>query len=270
MSSLQARLASGHQQQQARLADAVARLTLIQWKRLVTGPGIGTDQFLTEVGRQVRTQARQSTSLARSFYGQSRRFANPDARPYSGPDETPTPELIKTALIGSGLKFLSEGLERGDPLPEALDKAGGVASRAAARLTLAGGRTYIQRAVNTDRLVLAYYWQTREDGKAPCYWCAMLASRGKVFTRQSWPKADPRPDGKLDPEGRLKVSAHDNCACHLAPVWTQAQELPDYVQSLEDDWKRVTKDFSGDAKMRAWRSWYTAQQRLGAVELDVV
>lgn len=138
-----------------------------------------------------------------------------------------------------------------------VERAGTVGAVAGVRVALSGGRRGLLGAIATDSVALGYFWQTRQDGQAPCSWCAMLASRGVVYKADSWPSTDPRP------HGFLKVEAHDGCACHLAPVWSRSQEIPDGTRNLEAQWRVSTRTFSGDAKVRAWRSWYGEWTRTG-------
>lgn len=263
MASPQLVLEQRHREQQSRLADASIRLALALWGALVRGPGRGTDEWLARLSPALRQQYMTSLRLSQAYYGLSRRLDHPTAPPleYVVPDLAE--EAVIASLVGSGLKYLSEALEKGSTLEEALEGGGKAAAGAAERTTLSGGRRLIAETANQDDLALGYYWQTREDGKAPCHWCAMLASRGPVYKADSWPDTDPRPHGEL------KVHAHDNCFCHLAPVWKRGQDLPDLTKTLKSDWEQVTKNASGAGKMRAWRRWYDAQQRLGGVDMDV-
>lgn len=253
---MQTRLAAGHQQGQARLAEAIARLIAARWRTLVTAPGVGGDEFLERALRDIRMQYDRSSRLASSYYGQSRRLAVPGAPAFAPTAPVLEDEAVIVALVASGFEELSRELAAGQDLAAALERAGDSAARAAARTSLAGGRHLITDAVARDSVALGYYWQTREDGKAPCSWCAMLASRGPVFKETSW-ESDPRPDG------RKKVSAHDNCACHLAPVWSQDQELPDGIADLYNDWIDVqaTGRWGGHDAIKAWRRFYEAMDR---------
>lgn len=226
-------------------------------------PGVGTDEWLARMVTALRQQYTSSARLGQAYYTLSRRLAYPDAPPLEFVVPDLKEEAVIASLVSTGLKQLSDALEAGLPLSDALDVGKQGSTGAAERTTLSGGRRSIQETTRRDSLAVGYYWQTREDGKAPCYWCAMLASRGPVYKADSWPDADPRPHGEL------KVHAHDNCRCHLAPVWKRGQDLPELTKTLDAAWQKQTKDFTGMGKMRAWRRWYDSQQRLGAVELDV-
>lgn len=263
MASPQIVLAQRHRAQQSLLGDQSTQLTLALWRALVRGPGVGTDEWLSRLTPALRAQYTASLRLSQAFYSLSRRLDNPTAPPPEYDAVELVEEAVIASLVATGLKTLSDALESGKTLEEALDSGSKQAVGAAVRTTLSGGRRAIQETAASDPLALGYYWQTREDGVAPCHWCAMLASRGPVYKADSWPDADPRPHGEL------KVHAHDNCFCHLAPVWKRGQDLPDLTKTLKADWDRVTKQANGQGKMRAWRRWYDAQQRLGGVDMDV-
>lgn len=217
---------------------------------------MGTDAFLEQALRSVRAQFASSSILARAYYGQSRRLGAPGAELFAPEMPKFSDDAVKTSLTGAGFAFLSDRIKAGRPVSESLSMAGEAAARAGVRAGLAGGRDLIREASRQDKVALGYYWQTREtETEKICSWCAMLASRGPVYTRESWPKSDPRPDGEL------KVSAHDNCACSMVPVWSKSQELPDSIQSLYDDWLEVTAGFSGHDKVNAWRRDWDARRR---------
>lgn len=266
----QERLARAHQQQQSNLAAAISRLAATLWRLNVKAPGVGTDAFLAAIAPPMRIQYARSSNLARAYYLQSRKMALPRDVGWTSPSiDTLEEGAIRSTLIGSGMVDLSERLDRDEGLAEALNKAGGLTAQAAVRLTLSGGRSYIQKTAERDPKSVAYAWMTRDDGEAPCYWCAMLESRGPVYTRESWPIDDERPGGLL------KVHAHQDCMCHLSMVWSRGQKLPERTVSLYDDWLRVDRDFRremaaagkkiepGDI-MKNWRRWYDRERRLEA------
>lgn len=172
-------------------------------------------------------------------------------------------EATAASLVAAGFAFLTEELERGLDLAEALESAGTSVVGAGVRRSQAAGRETIIRSVEQDRVALAYYWQTRADAKV-CSWCGMLESRGPVFKDGSWKtQEDARPDGYR------KVSAHDECRCWLAPTFRRGQELPDVVEQRYSDWRLVTgaAGTSGHDSIKAWRRWWEALQRGESSEL---
>ena len=221
-------------------------------------PGVGGDEFLDRALRDIRGQYGASSILARSFYATSRRLGAPGADSFTPSAPEFDDEATIVSLVAAGFDHLSKALEAGDDLELALETAGESASRAGVRRALLGGRKLIIDGVERDTVAVGFYWQTVGDDRV-CSWCSMLASRGAVFKEKSW-AGDPRPDG------RRKVSAHDNCRCHVAPVWDPAQELPDGVLDLSADWDDVRatgpgNGWSGHESIKAWRRFWEALQR---------
>lgn len=209
--------------------------------------------------RDIRGSYASSGILARSFYGTSRRVGAPGAPAFRPELPEFEEEAAIVSLVAAGFQFLSDELSAGRELSEALERAGDSATRAGTRTALAGGRRMIVDATERDLAAVGFYWQTRGDDKV-CSWCSMLASRGAVFKKDSW-ASDPRPDG------RQKVSAHDNCRCHVTPLWSeQGDILPDDVVALSADWDDVRATgpgrlWTGDESVRAWRRYWEALQR---------
>jgi hypothetical protein len=90
-----------------------------------------------------------------------------------------------------------------------------------------GGRQTLYDNILEDPVALGYIRVTKTD---PCFFCAMLASRGIVYGEDSFDFSDPRFTGS----GNAKV--HDSCACSLKPVYdTQDPMLVD-VANFEALW----------------------------------
>jgi hypothetical protein len=255
----QTRLAATHQQAQAALAARLAAILAARWRTLVSRPGVGGDEYLERAVRDIRGQYGASVILARSFYATSRRLGAPSAGAFTPTAPEFDDEATIVSLVAAGFDYLRDQLEAGNDLATALEAAGDSAARAGVRRALSGGRTLIVDGTERDRAAVGFYWQTVGDDRV-CSWCAMLSSRGAVFKEDSW-ASDPRPDG------RRKVSAHDNCRCHVAPVWDPAQELPDGVLDLSADWDDVRATgpgsslWSGHESIKAWRRFWEALQR---------
>jgi hypothetical protein len=81
---------------------------------------------------------------------------------------------------------------------------------AVARHTQNGGRKTLIDASESDATALGYVRVTKDS---PCFFCAMLASRGLVFAADSFEDSDPRFTG----DGTAKV--HDSCQCSMKPVY---------------------------------------------------
>jgi hypothetical protein len=111
-----------------------------------------------------------------------------------------------------------------------------------------GGRDAIDAVVREDRAAVGWIRVTDSD---PCYFCAMLASRGPVYLEDSFEESDPRFTGP----GDHKV--HDSCGCQLRPLWTRSKSewTPDSVAFLEL-WKSSGAAKGGKNARLTWRQAY--------------
>lgn len=100
------------------------------------------------------------------------------------------------------------------------------------RLVLAGGRDTILGSAEADPK--ASHWQRVTSGE-PCAFCAMLATRGAVFSVDT---AD--------------FEAHDHCSC-TAEVAYEGSQMPLTSQALRSQWDTVTAGLSGDDALNAFR-----------------
>ena len=101
---------------------------------------------------------------------------------------------------------------------------------AVVRHAQAGGRETIHRNAEQDRVALAYVRVTKAK---PCFFCAMLASRGlryRAFKADSFDLSDARFTG----DGDAKV--HDNCGCSLKPVYANNDPLVAATAKWADMW----------------------------------
>lgn len=93
-----------------------------------------------------------------------------------------------------------------------------------------GGRATLIGASDQDPVALGYVRVTRAK---PCFFCAMLASRGLVFAEDSFDFSDPRFTG----DGTAKV--HDECGCTMKPVYNRkTDEALAATEPFEDMWSR--------------------------------
>jgi hypothetical protein len=101
-----------------------------------------------------------------------------------------------------------------------------------------GGRAALDQTRQADPVAVGYYRQTKAD---PCYFCAMLASRGVVYKEGSFDESDARFEG----DGKAKV--HDHCVCFNRPVYMKNVGLPDTNVRAASLWSELTgKDRQGE------------------------
>lgn len=140
-----------------------------------------------------------------------------------------------------------------------LREAKQVATKTLAAATLrhaqAGGRQTIHDGSEQDRVALGYVRVTKAD---PCFFCAMLASRGlryRAFKEGSFDLSDSRFTG----DGDAKV--HDNCGCSLKPVYAENDPVVGRTEKFADQWSMWGAG-GGDAVVR-FRRGYEHLQKTG-------
>jgi hypothetical protein len=104
-----------------------------------------------------------------------------------------------------------------------------------------GGRQTLYDNILADPVALGYIRVTKDN---PCYFCAMLASRGIVYGVDSFDESDPRFTGT----GNAKV--HDWCACSLKSVYTPEDPFLVNVANFEALW------YQSDGTAKGFRQMY--------------
>ncbi|WP_031513687.1 hypothetical protein [Streptomyces sp. NRRL F-5123] len=139
---------------------------------------------------------------------------------------------------------------------EAHRQAGARQAAAAERVAMNGGRSAIWTHMSRDRRAIGYIRLSRTG--TPCGWCAMLISRGAVYSSA---KAAEFADGD---------KYHDNCHCYAEPVFSrgQYQSSPAYElnRRYAELWPKVTHGLSGKAAVSAWRRNIRQTQKAAAQE----
>lgn len=177
----------------------------------------------------------QSSQAAAAFYRQARRQALDVTTPGSvvrlAPD--PSPEWLTRALGYAAPGMLTrEAAQPGTALSTTLGTA--------SRIALDGGRTTVLGTVKHDPRAVGYYRVT--DGH-PCAFCALLASRGVVY--------------KKDTAG---FQAHNDCGCSGAPAFSRSQEIPEISRVAAQVY---IERGSGDALVAFRKAWAEHQAQTG-------
>jgi hypothetical protein len=102
------------------------------------------------------------------------------------------------------------------------------------RLALNGGRNTIFRSGTADAELLGYARVCHST--RPCAFCRMLRSRGPTYSKET---------------GGFK--AHDHCRCTAEPVYSTETGWPDGAEADRALWNEVTKGFSGNDALNAFR-----------------
>ena len=161
-------------------------------------------------------------------------------------------EQIATSLYVTGPVAARQAMSRGAPVAQAMATAFVQSAGAMTRHTLSAGR----ETVRETALANDGGW-ARVTGRRPCYFCAMLASRGAVY----------RSDGTAD------FSAHDHCGCAVEPAWGSGYELNPDAQRFRNLYADSTGDAKGKGKVAAFRNAYEkdtppARRRKAKLEAD--
>lgn len=226
-------LVSRHRAAQGRIAALTAAEMLQIWPVLVRGGRVEANvaQWLSLALALMARRRAQSAALGAQFATLYRALGG------AAPDSfTPTPavelnlEAARTSLIVLGPTAYRRELARQvgvgprDLTPQDLVErrvAQGIQAKLAANVARAsirhvqnGARETLDDVIKNDRAVIGYFRSTSAE---PCYFCALLASRGPVYVEDSFEDSDPRFTGP----GNQKV--HDACGCMLLPMYRRAE-----------------------------------------------
>jgi hypothetical protein len=233
-SAAASKLTEAHRLAQARLGADTVRATLDAW-RLIDAASVDATsaQFLRLVSKIVASQRRVSATLAGDYLTAFRSVELGGVAGFHlAPSVPADPVAVTSSLTATGPAGFKARLRRGLPAPTASELAGAVVARAAMRIVLNGGRQRIVDTVDQDRR--AHGWARVTSGK-PCAFCAMLASRGPVYTSAAG------------------FPAHDSCACTAEPVYHRDAAWPPGAARYAAMWDEVTAGLSGDDARRAFR-----------------
>lgn len=151
----------------------------------------------------------------------------------------------QNSLQATGPAYIKHLTKAGEGEQKAKAKALVAVSGAASRHVLDGGRTTLLGKVAEDKVALGY---VRVTDSNPCAFCAMLASRGPVFRKNSFDMSDPRFIGFGD------AKVHDHCACTIEPVYSSSAPLPGDAQLYQQLWQdNIAGKFGGKAALAEWR-----------------
>lgn len=137
-----------------------------------------------------------------------------------------------------------------DNLAKALEVASSGGASKADMLVMSAGRGVVDYAHSADKRMLMY---ARGTSSNPCAFCAMLASRGFVYASKT--------SATKSYQGGAMKSYHENCHCFAIARWTDTSKLPALNAYFEAEWPKVTKGYSGDDKLKAWRRWLNKKRR---------
>lgn len=222
-------------------ATVVAQLRLL-WPMLelrnldATAPG-----WLAAATELLQRQYRLSATVAAQYLEEFRAAETGAALRAVTPTEVALPDAAVTSLMVTGPVGVKQRVAAGVAPELAAAAAFAEMARTAQMHVLNGGRTELQRGIRRDRRALGY--QRVTDG-APCYFCAMLASRGPVYSKESFSN------------GRV----HLGDGCTLEPVYAGDTEWTGRAREFAALWDVATDGLSGPAAIAAFRREFNATQ----------
>lgn len=238
-----------HRQLQARLAAGTMRTAILAWPTLIRERDEA--RWLALMLSVIRRDRGASAALARNYFTAYRVLERvPGTFDPELPADPPDDQLI-TSMIVTGPRALQAATDRagGALAPTDARKIMESNARAAQRHVLNGARGVVDDILQRDPATSGYMRLTDGD---PCYFCAMLASRGPVYKDDSFDDSDPRFSGA----GDQKV--HDGCGCSLVPIYGSGQVALTQWKKYERLWQASTKGTSGAAAVKAFRSAYSS------------
>lgn len=143
---------------------------------------------------------------------------------------------LKTSLHVTGPVAIKRATGAGKTLQQAAQTGLVRVSGAVTRFVLEGGRETITQTVAADPRAVGW---ARDPGPRACSFCAMLATRGGVYT-----------------EDTVGFESHDHCTCQAVPVYSDYTP-PEYVQRWGDLYAEATVNTSGDESVAAFRKAFS-------------
>lgn len=252
-------VAAAYQQSQTALSDATARIVLGYWAATMgsaehSALRAAADKWLALAIPIILRARVQSSQLGQAFYRATRRLELPNEPSFNTPA---VPELDRAVLTSSlWVTGPHEAVDLGKAIdqilsPERVKQIEG----SVVRHTQDGGRAAVDAAYQADPKVVGYY---RIEDSDPCYFCAMLMSRGVVFKQDSFEPSDVRFFGP----GEAKV--HDHCGGSLAPAF-DLDPYPGDTFKYHQMWESGKWDAASNRKgepdvVLGWRQFYDAQR----------
>lgn len=217
---------------------------------------------------------RRSTGLANLYTERVRQLTAPTAPLWTPPPpRPPTAEQIRTSVefvavkeLGRDLYALQKSVEDEEDVESAertvagrqrqlADAAITRAAGTAIRYVTTAGQDQVKLAVQEDEVAIGWVRTTKPGC---CHFCAMLASRGRVYKEDSFELSNRQfkdaEDGTISEQ-----KVHDNCGCGLRPVYTNAAGLPERSEELSELWAESQRQRRRDeSAINAFRRAYEA------------
>lgn len=230
-----ARLTETHRIAQNRLAARIVAQMAAAWPLLDPEElDRTTERWLAVTVPLVRAQRITSARLAANYLAAFRMLELGSTAQFTPVlAETMPTEAIATSLVVTGPVAVKTHMRISPIIAKAMDIGNASAAGAAMRHTLGGGRQTISDTVAADPRALG--WARATSGKT-CHFCAMLASRGPVYSDDS-----------------VHFDAHDHCSCTAEPVYHRDAGWPAGSERFRALWDETTAGLSGADARNAFR-----------------
>jgi hypothetical protein len=188
----------------------------------------GAVQLIQAARSRGQITATQYYQTARDIAGITEDFPDVGAVPQSTAADL-------AAIYSTASSSLRSSVAAGQSQDQALAFAKAAMLGAAKRRILQASRQRILDMSKADRF--SQRWARVCDGR-PCYFCAMLASRGAVYHSES----------------TANFQAHDHCGCSCMPVFVNdpSHGWTDLSKALNNEWHSM-----GTSSLKDWRSRYS-------------
>ena len=268
-------LTEAHRAAQARRAALIAAL-VAKWyqSRVNVEDPASIDRWLELLVPKILGERRTSASLAATYADSLRKLELPKAT--DGFRFEPLGDLdaavVRASLSAVGVTPVQSKIAEIKALPEPggktrvgyspadkqalIDQANEAATKRVAgsvmRHVQNGSRDTLLEGVKRDPVALGYVRVTKGDA---CYFCAMLASRGLVYDKDSFDETNARFAGAHN------VKVHDWCACSLKPAYRRDDEMLDQSKEWRSMWdSQIEGKYSGARAVLAWRQLYEGRE----------
>ncbi|MFJ8394396.1 hypothetical protein [Streptomyces sp. NPDC094144] len=244
-----------HEYQRAQ--DGVANRVLswlLSWWSQVDAESLRNPDRLYEMYRTEVTRARtESIQLARGFHNDVRNASGLGSLPPSQWGAVKPGDNVNDAFY-SAVAPARGRLDDPDFTAELDRLIYGPLKENTDRTTLAAGRDSLASVRDSDREVIGYYRKAEAD---PCGFCAMLASRGLVYTEAR--NSARRTRTYLNEQNPEQYHAH--CRCQTLPLFVGVS-MPAEDRERADRWRAMWDDTegSGATQLANFRNQFPRQE----------
>lgn len=163
-------------------------------------------------------------------------------------DDLPAPDNLVAQMFSSSAAVAKKAIKEGKTPDEAKRRALQATQAKGIRLVADGGRAPLIKEVRDGSNGAVGYARVVDPN--PCPFCAMLASRGAVYSADSFASSNSLFAG----DGAVKV--HDGCECTLEVIYgRRVKNLPPSSQKLAKEWADIA---SGQPD--PWAAWRRYKQ----------